>query len=130
MEQIYLTDTARARLQILCPQTLKNLDADSPSLAEQIISQYNNQEEKSAEKFISIATTIVARFLLTDKAIDAELDALLAYLDSVFCDEPVNTVELLIAIFTYYLLEKPQFDAYRHLLSSYIFEDLDLGEVA
>ena len=126
----YLTAEALNKISALCPQTLKNIDADAQSLAEEIISKYNSQTEHSAEKLISIATSTIAKYLLTDRAKEEELDALLIYFESLFAGETENPVEALIGVFTYYLLAKPYFDSYRHLISSYVFDETDLGEVA
>ena len=126
----YLTNAARERLQILCPQTLKNLDEDAASLAEEIISKYNKEEVKSAERLIFHAITTVSKYLLTERAEDNELDALLIYFENLFMDTGENPIEALIGVFTYYLLSKPHFDSYRHLISSYVFDEIDLGEAA
>ena len=126
----YLTAEALNRMFALCPQTLKNIDMDAQSLAEEIIATYNSQTERSAEKLISIATTTIANYLLTDKGKEEELDALLIYFESLFAGEAEDPVSALIGVFTYYLLGKPHFDGYRHLISSYIFEEIDLGEVS
>jgi len=126
----YLSSEALDKMFALCPQTLKNIDADAQSLAEEIISKYNSQTERSAEKLISIAISTIAKYLLTDRAKEEELDALLIYFESLFDGETENPVEALIGIFTYYLLEKPYFDSYRHLISSYVFDETDLGEIA
>ena len=117
-------------MHALCPKTLKNIDNDAQALAEEIISKYNSQPEHSAEKLISIAISTMAKYLLTDKAREEELDALLIYFESLFDGETENPVEALIGVFTYYLLEKPYFDSYRHLISSYVFDEIDLGGVA
>jgi len=126
----YLSSEALDKMFALCPQTLKNIDADAQSLAEEIISKYNSQTERSAEKLISIAISTIAKYLLTDRAKEEELDALLIYFESLFDGEAENPVEALIGIFTYYLLEKPYFDSYRHLISSYVFDETDLGEIS
>jgi len=126
----YLTAEALDKMLALCPETLKNIDADAQSLAEEIISKYNSQTERSAEKLISVAISTVAKYLLTDRAREEELDALLIYFESLFDGETENPVEALIAVFAYYLLEKPYFDSYRHLISSYVFDETDLGEIA
>ena len=126
----YLTMEALDKMHALCPKTLENIDNDAQPLAEEIISKYNSQTERSAEKLISIAISTVAKYLLTDRAQEEELDALLIYFESLFDEEAENPVEALIGVFTYYLLEKPYFDSYRHLISSYVFDEIDLGEVA
>ena len=126
----YLTAEALDKIHALCPKTLENIDNDAQPLAEEIISEYNSQIERSAEKLISIAISTVAKYLLTDRAQEEELDALLIYFESLFDGEAENPVEALIGVFTYYLLEKPYFDSYRHLISSYVFDEIDLGEVA
>ena len=126
----YLTSEALDKIHALCPKTLENIDNDAQPLAEEIISKYNSQTERSAEKLISIAISTVAKYLLTDRAQEEELDALLIYFESLFDGEAENPVEALIGVFTYYLLEKPYFDSYRHLISSYVFDEIDLGEVA
>jgi len=126
----YLTAEALDRMYRLCPNTLRNLDEDAKALAEEIISKYNSQTDKSAQKFISLAISTISNYLLTDRARDDELDALLIYFESLFACEDEDPVEALIGVFTYYLLAKPQFDSYRHLISSYLFEEIDLGEVA
>jgi len=126
----YLTAEALDKIHALCPKTLENIDNDAQPLAEEIISKYNSQTERSAEKLISIAISTVAKYLLTDRAQEEELDALLIYFESLFDGEAENPVEALIGVFTYYLLEKPYFDSYRHLISSYVFDEIDLGEVA
>jgi len=126
----YLTAEALDKMFALCPQTLKNIDADAQFLAEEIISKYNSQTERSAEKLISVAISTVAKYLLTDRAKEEELDALLIYFESLFNGETENPVEALIGVFTYYLLEKPYFGSYRHLISSYVFDETDLGETA
>jgi len=126
----YLSSAALDKMHALCPKTLKNIDNDAQALAEEIISKYNSQPEHSAEKLISIAISTMAKYLLTDKAREEELDALLIYFESLFDGETENPVEALIGVFTYYLLEKPYFDSYRHLISSYVFDEIDLGGVA
>ena len=126
----YLSEEALDRMHRLCPGTLRNLDMDAQSLAEEIISKYNSQTERSAEKLISIAISTVAKYLLTDRAKEEELDALLIYFETLFDGETENPVEALIGVFTYYLLGKPYFDSYRHLISPYVFDETDLGEVA
>jgi len=126
----YLTMEALDKMRALCPKTLKNIDNDAQLLAEEIISKYNSGTEHSAEKFISITTSTVAKYLLTDRAYEEELDALLIYFESLCDGETENPVEALIGVFTYYLLEKPYFDSYRHLISSYVFDETDLGEIA
>ena len=126
----YLSDEAMDKLLALCPQTLKNLDKDSASLAEEIISKYNKEEVKSAERLIFHAITTVSKYLLTERAEDSELDALLIYFENLFMDTGENPIEALIGVFTYYLLSKPHFDSYRHLISSYVFDEIDLGEAA
>ena len=126
----YLSSEALDKMHALCPKTLKNIDNDAQALAEEIISKYNSQPEHSAEKLISIAISTMAKYLLTDKAREEELDALLIYFESLFDGETENPVEALIGVFTYYLLEKPYFDSYRHLISSYVFDEIDLGGVA
>jgi len=126
----YLTALALDRMYRLCPNTLKNIDHDAEALAEEIISKYNNQDDKSAERLISIAISTISNYLLTEKAKDDELDALLIYLESLLAGEDEDPVEALIGVFAYYLLAKPQFESYRHLISSYLFEEIDLGEVA
>ena len=126
----YLAAEALDKLFKLCPNTLKNIDQDSHALAEEIISKYNSLSEHSAEKLISIAISTIAKYLLTDRAKEEELDALLIYFESLFAGETENPVEALIGVFTYYLLAKPYFDSYRHLISSYVFDETDLGEVA
>ena len=126
----YLTAEALDKIHALCPKTLENIDNDAQPLAEEIISKYNSQTERSAEKLISIAISTIAKYLLTDRAEEEELDALLIYFESLFDGEAENPVEALIGVFTYYLLEKPYFDSYRHLISSYVFDEIDLGEVA
>jgi len=126
----YLTAEALDKIHALCPKTLENIDNDAQPLAEEIISKYNSQTERSAEKLISIAISTVAKYLLTDRAQEEELDALLIYFESLFDGGAENPVEALIGVFTYYLLEKPYFDSYRHLISSYVFDEIDLGEVA
>jgi len=126
----YLTAEALDKIHALCPKTLENIDNDAQPLAEEIISEYNSQIERSAEKLISIAISTVAKYLLTDRAQEEELDALLIYFETLFDGEAENPIEALIAVFTYYLLEKPYFDSYRHLISSYVFDEIDLGEVA
>jgi len=126
----YLSSEALNKMHAFCPKTLKNIDNDAQALAEEIISKYNSQPEHSAEKLISIAISTMARYLLTDRAKEEELDALLIYFESLFDGETENPVEALIGVFTYYLLEKPYFDSYRHLISSYVFDEIDLGEVA
>ena len=126
----YLTAEALDKMHALCPKTLKNIDCDAPALAEEIISKYNSQTDKSAEKLISLVISTVSNYLLTDRAMDDELDALLIYFESLFAGEGEDPIEALIGVFTYYLLAKPQFDSYRHLISSYLFEEIDLGEVA
>ena len=130
MEGSYLTDNALDKLIALCPQTLKNLDEDAASLAEEIISKYNKEEVKSAERLIFHAITTVSKYLLTERAEDSELDALLIYFENLFMDTGENPIEALIGVFTYYLLSKPHFDSYRHLISSYVFDEIDLGEAA
>jgi len=130
MEASYLTDNALDKLIALCPQTLKNLDEDAASLAEEIISKYNKEEVKSAERLIFHAITTVSKYLLTERAEDNELDALLIYFENLFMDTGENPIEALIGVFTYYLLSKPHFDSYRHLISSYVFDEIDLGEAA
>jgi len=130
MEASYLTDNALDKLIALCPQTLKNLDEDAASLAEEIISKYNKEEVKSAERLIFHAVTTVSKYLLTERAEDNELDALLIYFENLFMDTGENPIEALIGVFTYYLLSKPHFDSYRHLISSYVFDEIDLGEAA
>jgi len=130
MEASYLTDNALDKLIALCPQTLKNLDEDAASLAEEIISKYNKEEVKSAERLIFHAITTVSKYLLTERAEDSELDALLIYFENLFMDTGENPIEALIGVFTYYLLSKPHFDSYRHLISSYVFDEIDLGEAA
>jgi len=130
MEASYLTDNALDKLIALCPQTLKNLDEDAASLAEEIISKYNKEEVKSAERLIFHAITTVSKYLLTDRAEDSELDALLIYFENLFMDSGENPIEALIGVFTYYLLSKPHFDSYRHLITSYVFDEIDLGEAA
>ena len=127
---MYLTKEALDKLFTLCPKTLKNIDEDSELLAAEIISKYNAEDEKSSEKFISLAITTISKYLLTDRADDSELDALLTYFESLFAEEAGNPVEALIGIFTYYLLAKPHFDSYRHLISAYVFDEIDLGETA
>jgi len=126
----YLTAEALDRMFKLCPNTLKNIDHDAQTLADEIISKYNSQSEHSAEKLISIAISTMAKYLLTDRAKEEELDALLIYFESLFDGETENPVKALIGVFTYYLLEKPYFDSYRHLISSYVFDKTDLGEIA
>ena len=126
----YLSDEAMDKLIALCPQTLKNLDEDAASLAEEIISKYNKEEVKSAERLIFHAITTVSKYLLTERAEDSELDALLIYFENLFMDTGENPIEALIGVFTYYLLSKPHFDSYRHLISSYVFDEIDLGEAA
>jgi len=126
----YLSDEATDKLIALCPQTLKNLDEDAPALAEEIISKYNKEEIKSAERLIFHAITTVSKYLLTERAEDSELDALLIYFENLFMDTGENPIEALIGLFTYYLLSKPHFDSYRHLISSYVFDEIDLGEAA
>jgi len=126
----YLSSEALDKMYALCPKTLKNIDNDAQALAEEIISKYNSQPEHSAEKLISIAISTIAKYLLTDRAKEEELDALLIYFESLFAGETENPVEALIGVFTYYLLAKPYFDSYRHLISSYVFDETDLGEVA
>jgi len=126
----YLTAEALDKIHALCPKTLENIDNDAQPLAEEIISKYNSQTERSAEKLISIAISTIAKYLLTERAEEEELDALLIYFESLFDGEAENPVEALIGVFTYYLLEKPYFDSYRHLISSYVFDEIDLGEVA
>ena len=126
----YLTAEALDRMFKLCPNTLKNIDQDAQALAEEVITKYNSQPEHSAEKFISIAISTVAKYLLTDRAKEEELDTLLIYFESLFDGETENPVGALIGVFTYYLLEKPYFDSYRHLISSYVFDETDLGEIA
>ena len=126
----YLSDEAMDKLLALCPQTLKNLDEDAASLAEEIISKYNKEEVKSAERLIFHAITTVSKYLLTERAEDSELDALLIYFENLFMDSGENPIEALIGVFTYYLLSKPQFDSYRHLISTYLFDETDLGEIA
>ena len=130
METLYLTANALDKLTALCPQTLKNLDEDAPVLAEEIISKYNKEEVKSAERLIFHAITTVSKYLLTERAEDSELDALLIYFENLFMDTGENPIEALIGVFTYYLLSKPHFDSYRHLISSYVFDEIDLGEAA
>ena len=130
METLYLTTNALDKLVALCPQTLKNLDEDAASLAEEIISKYNKEEVKSAERLIFHAITTVSKYLLTERAEDSELDALLIYFENLFMDTGENPIEALIGVFTYYLLSKPHFDSYRHLISSYVFDEIDLGEAA
>ncbi len=130
MESSYLTANALDKLIALCPETLKNLDEDAAALSEEIISKYNKEEAKSAEKLIFHAITTVSKYLLTERAKDAELDALLIYFESLFAGTPENPVEAMIGVFTYYLLSKPHFDSYRHLISSYVFDEIDLGEAA
>ena len=130
MEASYLTDNALDKLIALCPQTLKNLDEDAASLAEEIISKYNKEEVKSAERLIFHAITTVSKYLLTERAEDSELDALLIYFENLFMDSGENPIEALIGVFTYYLLSKPYFDSYRHLISTYLFDEIDLGEAA
>ena len=130
METLYLTANALDKLTALCPQTLKNLDEDAASLAEEIISKYNKEEVKSAERLILHAITTVSKYLLTERAEDSELDALLIYFENLFIDTGENPIEALIGVFTYYLLSKPHFDSYRHLISSYVFDEIDLGEAA
>ncbi len=130
METLYLTANALDKLTVLCPQTLKNLDEDAASLAEEIISKYNKEEVKSAERLIFHAITTVSKYLLTERAEDSELDALLIYFENLFMDTGENPIEALIGVFTYYLLSKPHFDSYRHLISSYVFDEIDLGEAA
>jgi len=125
----YLTPGALNKLLALCPKTLSHIDEDAPALAEEITSKYSIETDKSAEKFISIAISTLSKYLLTDRADDAELDALLIYFETLFVGEE-NPVEALIGVFTYYLLAKPQFDSYRHLISSYVFDEIDLGETA
>ncbi|RLG93521.1 hypothetical protein DRO37_08110 [Candidatus Bathyarchaeota archaeon] len=129
MESLYLSSHALDKLAALCPQTLKNLDEDAASLAEEIISKYNKEEVKSAERLISHAITTVSKYLLTERAKDGELDALLIYFENLFVDAEENPIEALIGVFTYYLLSKPHFDSYRHLISAYVFDEVDLGEV-
>ena len=126
----YLTTDALDKMYKFCPQTLKNLDKDAASLAEEIISKYNKEEVKSAEKLIFHVITTVSKYLLTERAKDEELDALLIYFESLFAGTPENPVEAMIGVFTYYLLSKPHFDSYRHLISTYLFEEIDLGEAA
>jgi len=126
----YLSDEAMDKLLALCPQTLKNLDEDAASLAEEIISKYNKEEVKSAERLIFHAITTISKYLLTERAEDSELDALLIYFENLFMDSGENPIEALIGVFTYYLLSKPHFDSYRHLISSYVFDEIDLGEAA
>jgi len=126
----YLSDEAMDKLFALCPQTLKNLDEDAASLAEEIISKYNKEEVKSAERLVFHAITTVSKYLLTERAEDSELDALLIYFENLFMDTGENPIEALIGVFTYYLLSKPHFDSYRHLISSYVFDEIDLGEAA
>jgi len=126
----YLTAEALDRMFKLCPNTLKNIDQDAQALAEEVISKYNSQTEHSAEKLISIAISTMAKYLLTDRAKEEELDALLIYFESLLDGETENPVEALIGVFTYYLLAKPYFDSYRHLISSYVFDETDLGEIA
>jgi len=130
METLYLTANALDKLTVLCPQTLKNLDEDAAFLAEEIISKYNKEKVKSAEKLIFHAITTVSKYLLTGRAEDNELDALLIYFENLFIDTGENPIEALIGVFTYYLLSKPHFDSYRHLISSYVFDEIDLGEAA
>jgi len=130
MEASYLTDNALDKLIALCPQTLKNLDEDAASLAEEIISKYNKEEVKSAERLIFHAITTISKYLLTERAEDRELDALLIYFENLFMDTGEDPIEALIGVFTYYLLSKPHFDSYRHLISSYVFDEIDLGEAA
>jgi len=127
---LYLSDEAMDKLLALCPQTLKNLDEDAASLTEEIISKYNKEEIKSAERLIFHAITTVSKYLLTERAEDSELDALLIYFENLFIDTGENPIEALIGVFTYYLLSKPHFDSYRHLISSYMFDEIDLGEAA
>jgi len=130
METLYLTANALDKLVALCPQTLKNLDEDAASLAEEIISKYNKEEEvKTAERLIFHAITTISKYLLTERAEDSELDALLIYFENLFMDTGENPIEALIGVFTYYLLSKPYFDSYRHLISSYVFDEVDIGEV-
>ena len=126
----YLSGEAMDKLLALCPQTLKNLDEDAASLAEEIISKYNREEIKSAERLIFHAITTISKYLLTERAEDNELDALLIYFENLFMDTGENPIEALIGVFTYYLLSKPHFDSYRHLISSYVFDEIDLGEAA
>ncbi|RLI48547.1 MAG: hypothetical protein DRP09_21360 [Candidatus Thorarchaeota archaeon] len=126
----YLSDGAMDKLYALCPKTLKNLDEDAASLADEIISKYNKEEVKSAERLIFHAITTVSKYLLTERAEDNELDALLIYFENLFIDTGENPIEALIGVFTYYLLSKPHFDSYRHLISSYVFDEIDLGEAA
>ena len=126
----YLSEEALEKMYALCPKTLKNIDHDAQALADEIISKYNSQTDKSVEKLISLAISTMSNYLLTDRAKDEELDALLIYFESLFAGEDGDPVGALIGVFTYYLLAKPQFDSYRHLISSYLFEEIDLGEVA
>ena len=126
----YLSAEAMDKLIALCPQTLKNIDEDAASLAEEIISKYNKEEVKSAERLIFHAITTVSKYLLTERAEDSELDALLIYFENLFMDTGENPIEALIGVFTYYLLSKPHFDSYRHLISTYLFDEIDLGEAA
>ncbi|RLI16928.1 hypothetical protein DRO49_04375 [Candidatus Bathyarchaeota archaeon] len=130
METLYLTANALDKLTVLCPQTLKNLEEDAASLAEEIISKYNKEEVKSAERLIFHAITTVSKYLLTERAEDSELDALLIYFENLFMDSGENPIEALIGVFAYYLLSKPYFDSYRHLISAYLFDEIDLGEAA
>lgn len=120
---MYLTSDMKQTLYELAPRTLRSLIDNSPSIALRAIECFFSQNSITASDLFECAMKATAEFLVSEKADDEELNALMDYIEQ---NDPEHATEVLVGSFTLVVLESAYFDPWRAQLNDLIYDNVDV----
>ncbi|RLF85487.1 hypothetical protein DRN34_04495 [Thermococci archaeon] len=120
---MYLSSDMKQTLYELAPKTLRSLIDNSPSIALRAIECFFSLNSITASDLFECAMKATAEFLVSEKADDEELNALMDYIEQ---NDPEHATEVLVGSFTLVVLESAYFDPWRAQLNDLIYDNIDV----